>query len=136
MPIEKKKTLSFDLDDLTCTSCDFHAIWDSKQRKFISMSEPKGEPMLTLKRLKDIKHREIFAKGCIVDSRDGINMNSTGRLLKWVACRGDALDWAIYCDWDFKSFAQIRSNGCKVHEKKNIIKLIPCDADAFARYRH
>lgn len=50
--------------------------------------------------LKKMPSGTIFAKGELPDSSDGINMNSTGRMLRWIAKRGDGYwDWAIYCWW-------------------------------------
>lgn len=92
--------------------------------------------MLTLKQLKEMEPDTIFAKGEIIDSPDGINMENTGKQLRWVACRGGIHDWAIYChladkDWDF-----IKTQGNKVIREKNIKKLIPCDDEAFKMYRY
>ena len=92
--------------------------------------------MLTLQKLKEMKPHTIFLKGEIVDSPDGINMENTGRQLRWVAVRGGIHDWAIYChlaekDWDF-----IRTQGNKVSGEENIKRLVSCDEEAFEMYRH
>lgn len=92
--------------------------------------------MLTLKKLKEMKPSTIFLKGETIDSPDGINIMNTGKQLRWVACRGGIHDWAVYChlaenDWDY-----IKRSGDKVHDEKNIKKLVECDDEAFAMYRH
>ena len=90
--------------------------------------------MLTLQQLKEMKPNTIFLKGEIVDSPDGINMENSGKQLRWVAVRGEIHDWAIYChlaenDWDF-----IKSQGNKITGEKNIKKLVFCDKEAFEMY--
>ena len=91
--------------------------------------------MLTLKKLKQIKRDTIFAKGEIVDNENGINMTRSGNLLKWLAVKGWGNDWVIYCHWAHKSWDYIRRSGDKVVGEVNIKKLVPCDDEAFKRYR-
>ena len=45
----------------------------------------------------------IFAEGIALDNQYGINMSRTGRQLRWVAVRGGAPDWKIYCHFIEKS---------------------------------
>lgn len=78
----------------------------------------------------------IFAMGTTTDDPKGVNMSNSGRLLRWVAVRGNGwADWAIYVlfadnDWDY-----IRTNGDKIYNKDNVEKLIDCDDAALDRYR-
>lgn len=94
--------------------------------------------MLTLKDLKDMEPG-IFAQGEVPDSPKGCNVANTGKIMKWVAVRGDIHDWAIYVDnpyspqVDFESVARM---GDKIHSEENIKKLVDCDKEAFAFYRH
>ncbi len=92
--------------------------------------------MLTLKKLKEMDPRTIFAKGEIVDSPDGINMTGSGKLLRWIAVRGMIHDWAIYCHWADKSYEWIRRSGDKVHSKENIKRVVNCTDESFEMYRH
>ena len=92
--------------------------------------------MLTLKKLKEMKPRTVFAKGKIVDSPKGISMTDSGNLLRWMAVKGGAHDWAIYCHFVDKDWEWIRFQGQKVMGKEKIIKLVPCDDEAFDRYRY
>ena len=93
--------------------------------------------MLTIKDLKDMTPDTIFAKGVIVDSPDGINMMNSGRMLKWVACRGGIWDWAIYCCYDDEhDYDYAKSDGEKVTSEENIKKLVTCDDEAFKMYRY
>lgn len=92
--------------------------------------------MLTVKQLQDMPPGTIFAKGEIVDSPEGINMMTSGNLLRWVAVRGLGIpDWTIYCHWSWHSWEFIRSSGGKVCSKPNIKKLVECDEEAFTMYR-
>ena len=92
--------------------------------------------MLTLKKLKEMKPHTIFAKGKKYDDASGINMTRSGKLLKWVAVRGDIHDWAIYCDWANKSWEDVKDLGNKVTLERNIRKLVECDDGSFKMYRY
>ena len=91
--------------------------------------------MITLQNLKDMPKGHIFAKGELVDSPQGINMMNSGQMLKWVACRGDIHDWAIYCapaSWDYERIKQV---GDKVRDKANIKNCVNADDEAMKMYR-
>ncbi len=90
--------------------------------------------MLTLQKLKDLKPG-IFASGTTIDSPEGANMMNTGKVLKWVAVRGQFHDWAIYCQYEGWTDEQIRDVGEKVHTREYVIRLVPCDKKALAMYR-
>lgn len=91
--------------------------------------------MLTIEKLKEMEPG-IFMRGEIIDSPEGINMENSGKQLRWVAVRGSGYyDWTIYCylaekDWDF-----IKTQGNKVTGEVNIKKLVECDDEAFKIYR-
>ena len=77
----------------------------------------------------------IFAKGELVDSPLGINITNSGQMLRWVACRGDIPDWAIYCapaNWDWE---RVRKVGDKVRDKANIKNCVNVDDEALKMYR-
>ena len=91
--------------------------------------------MLTLQKLKDMVPHAIISSGLTTDDRQGINMSNSGEILRWVAVRGGIEDWAIYVGRELEENEYIRSFGDKIHDKKNIEKLVPCDDEAFAMYR-
>lgn len=78
----------------------------------------------------------IFAEGVALDNYYGINMTRSGKMLKWVAVRGGAPDWKIYCHWAEKSKEEVASNGDKVYDKETIRRLVPCTDEAFKMYRY
>lgn len=92
--------------------------------------------MLTAKMLQDMPPHTVFATGKIEDSPNGINMTNSGRMLGWVAKRGEIDDWAIYCHWLEHSIEYIEDYGDKVAGKDHIRKLVPCDDEALERYRY
>jgi hypothetical protein len=95
--------------------------------------------MLTLKTLKEMEPHTIFAKGVVIDSREGCNMAGTGKEIKWVAVRGGIHDWAIYTDNPYSpqsSYEDVRDWGEKVTNEENIKKLVPCDKESFEMYRY
>lgn len=86
-----------------------------------------------------MKKGEIIAKGEVMDNNDGCNIANTGSQLKWVAVRGDSHDWAIYVNnpgFHYGHYATIVKYGHKVHAGNFIQKLVPCDNEAFRRYKH
>jgi len=102
------------------------------------MSESTTLTELTLQQLKDMKPGVVFADGITENSPDGVYMTNSdmGRKMIWVAKRGGIHDWAIYIHWADKSVQWVTEHGDKVTNKGNIKKLVPCDDEAFAMYRH
>jgi len=95
--------------------------------------------MITIKYLKQLKPRTIFAKGRIEDSPGGCNIAGTETIIKWVAVRGGMHDWAIYTDNPFMplgTFDEVSTNGEKLHNETFIKKLVACDDASFDLYRH
>jgi hypothetical protein len=98
--------------------------------------------MLTLELFKQIPNGDVFAMGVLPDSPDGINMSGSGKLLRWIAKKGDSgLDWAIYCHWKTKiswdyEMEFIRTSGDKVHDTQNILACVNCDTKVLDLYRH
>lgn len=92
--------------------------------------------MLTIEKLKAMEPFTIFASGTIEDNPDGLHMTGSGKLLVWVAKRGQIHDWCIYTHWAENGKAYAASNGDKVYSTEHIKKLVPCDDEAFAMYRH
>ena len=90
---------------------------------------------LTLKQLKKMQPG-IFASGTVSDNPTGINITNSGKLLRWVAVRGQIHDWAIYCYWADASEEYVKDHGDKVYSEKNIKKLVPCSDKAFEMYRY
>lgn len=91
--------------------------------------------MLSLKQLQDMPPHTVFATGEVVDGPEGINMTNSGRMLKWVAKRGQIHDWAIYIHWAESSVEYIETQGDKIYNKENVKKLVPCDNEALEMYR-
>ena len=91
--------------------------------------------MLTLQNLKDMEPG-IFATGVAIDESGGLYMANTGRELRWVAVRGGIHDWTIYCHLSGWDKDWIRANGDKVCGEEHIKKLVPCDDEAFKKYRY
>jgi len=92
--------------------------------------------MLTLQKLKDMAPNTIFAQGEMIDSLEGINITNSGKMLKWIAIRGDIHDWTIYCHFAEKDYAWIKRFGDKIFTERNIRKLVECNDEAFNMYRY
>jgi hypothetical protein len=78
----------------------------------------------------------IFAQGVTVDGPEGVNFTGSGAELRWVAVRGEVPDWAIYCAWADWPWEQVAAAGDKIHDDADIRRLVPCDDEALAAYRH
>lgn len=93
--------------------------------------------MLTTQMLNDMPPGTIFATGELPDTPDGLFMARTGRMLRWVAVRGDGIpDWTIYCHFNEYDSEWVKANGDKVFHEAHIKKCVPCDEGAFAMYRY
>lgn len=78
----------------------------------------------------------MFATGELYDNPDGLFMAGTGRLLRWVAVTGQIGDWCVYCHFAEHNEMWIAAHGDKVGMKQHIQRCVPCDEEAFARYRY
>ena len=91
-------------------------------------------PRITQAMLEDMEPGP-FATGTTNDDHTGVNMTGSGKLLRWVAVRGQASDWAIYIYWATHSADYIKDSGDKIYNEENVKKLIDADKKAMAGYR-
>jgi hypothetical protein len=77
----------------------------------------------------------IFAKGSAPDSPKGLHMTGSGKTLYWVAVKGYADDWSVYCGWEDDPVS-LRNFGDKVCGKENILRVVPADGHMMAKYRY
>ena len=92
--------------------------------------------MLTIAELDKLPKHEIFMSGTANDDPDGLFMANTKKQLRWVAVTGEIGDWCIYCHFADKNEEWIKRRGDKVCMENHIRKLVPCDDEAFKRYRY
>lgn len=95
--------------------------------------EYQGE--LTLEIFNEIPNGAIFNAGYTLDSPEGLNITGSGKPLKWLAKKGYGNDWAIYTHWTTSSWEFVETNGDKVGQKENILKLVPCTEEIYNKYR-
>ena len=83
---------------------------------------------------------EIFATGVLPNTPAGLHMaefqHGDKNLLSWIAKKGQAEDWAIYCYWQGSSIEYIEKSGQKVETELNILKCVNADRDVMQRYRY
>lgn len=92
--------------------------------------------MITIKEFTELSAGEIFATGIQPNSPEGIFMTRDGGELRWVATKGYANDWTIYCQWSDKTVKWIKQHGDKLHNKNHIKLCVPCDDEVFKSYRY
>ena len=92
--------------------------------------------ILTKEKFDQILAGDVFATGVLPNSPEGIFMTNNGGELRWVAVKGYANDWAIYCNWAHQSIDWIRSYGDKVHSDSNIKRCVPCEDEVLKLYRY
>jgi hypothetical protein len=63
-------------------------------------------------------------------------MTNNGGELRWVAMKGYANDWTIYCHWSYNDVNWIQQHGDKVMTEKHIKRCILCDDEVFKKYRY
>lgn len=93
---------------------------------------------MTAEEFEKIPDGKPFANGIAVNEPSGLYMTAQyiGRKLTWIAKKGQANDWCIYCGWrDQNTFEMILSNGDKVRDREHIMRLVPCSEEVFKRYR-
>lgn len=124
----------------------------------MNLYSPLIDPLLplTMEQFNKIPDGEIFAKGELPDNETGINMTTSGRMLRWLAKKGFGNDWAIYCFWAKRDKADpirksspisflfhdtetdwdyIKKMGDKVKDKTNISRCISVSDEVMKLYR-
>jgi len=118
--------------------------------------------ILTIEKLKAMKPDTIFASGIgliihpwfnhatPVEKGGTLEKDGKSTKVKWVAIRGHIHDWAIYHSMDANltyadyfnspdhlaaSKERIARGGAKLYERETIKKFVPCDDEAFKKYR-
>lgn len=89
---------------------------------------------ITLKKFLAFEHRQVFAHGMSVDSPEGLHMTGSGKTLYWVAVKGAIDDWALYCGLE-DNIEQLRMYGDKVHDDRNITRVISVSPAVLKLYR-
>ena len=91
---------------------------------------------MTLEEFKQIPAGQTFATGVLPNSPEGIYMTESGGELRWIAKKGYANDWCIYCHWSTSDIAYIEEAGDKVTSIHNIIKCLPYGEEILPLYRY
>lgn len=91
--------------------------------------------MLTVEFLNQLEPNTIFGSGLVRDSSFRPVTGHPTRILKWVAVRGGAPDWAIYYQDSELDERTIAKRGVKLHNRGLIQDLMPCTEGALKRYR-
>ena len=92
--------------------------------------------MLTKEEFDKLTPNEVFATGVQPNSPEGLFMTRDGGNLRWVAVKGFADDWCIYCQWDYRSIEYVKQSGDKLHNERHIQMCVPCDKKVFNSYRY
>jgi len=104
------------------------------------MNIVRQHPELTVERLDQMAPGQTISRGFVQDHDMACNITgeNTGKILKWIAVRGDIHDWAIYCESPYNPysrFGEVRDYGDKIRDRAIIKKLQPCTDEALKLYR-
>ena len=91
---------------------------------------------ITLEEFNQVPNGTVFATGVLPNSPEGLFMTRDGGNLKWIAKKGHANDWAIYCHWSYRDEEWILKHGDKIHNKEHVKLCVPCSNEVFNSYRH
>jgi len=91
--------------------------------------------MLDIEAFDKIPAGSTFATGVLPNSPTGIFMTRDGGDLRWVAVKGYAHDWAVYCHWAYHSEDFVASSGDKVLTPEYVKRCVPCTEEVMERYR-
>ena len=85
---------------------------------------------LTIDKLKNMSPEERFATGT------GTYPELYETEIRWVAVRGRGMpDWCIYYHLSEKSVDMVAREGDKCYDESVIKRLVPCNDEAYKRYR-
>ena len=90
---------------------------------------------MDIKKFNELQAGEIFDYGVLPNSPERIFMKNAGGELKWVATKGYANDWAIYCHWSVHTEDWIKQHGDKLFNKAHIQLCVPCGKEVMDKYR-
>lgn len=92
---------------------------------------------LTMEMLENAEPNSILFKGEIEDSPDGFHINRTGKMLKYVVCRGGVADWTIYAEDCYRdmSYEEVKRVGHKIMIE-NAKKVIEAEEEVWNRWRN
>ena len=100
------------------------------------LTEREKKPKFSMADFEKIPANGIIRKGMTTNSPQGLYMTDGGGLLKWVAKKGMANDWAMYCEYMDKDYDYVLKHGQKVYDKNNIMNVFPVEEDVFKLYRY
>ena len=91
--------------------------------------------MLTIEEFSKYPNTEIFRTGIISDSSTGCNYDNSGKLIKFVAKKGQIEDWAIYVGPVEWSYDDIRDWGNKLKFEDSILSCLNVSSNVLEKYR-
>lgn len=91
---------------------------------------------LTKETIEQALPNSIIYKGETTDDENGLNMTGSGKVLKFVVCRGGIADWCIYTHFSDRTFEQIAHLGDKPHSREQIANIVEFDNEVWTMYRH
>lgn len=89
---------------------------------------------ITMDMLQGIGDRELF-RGEIEDSPEGLHINRTGKVLKYLVIKRYTEDWCVYVEDCFRpmTYEEIRTNGDKIMAS-TAYAIIDADEEVWERY--
>lgn len=93
---------------------------------------------ITLDMFNQIPAGDVFASGIAENNEQGLFMTTSdaGNLLLWVAKKGYANDWTMYCHWLGKGHDFVLNNGDKVFDRNNRDRVLKTDDEVNKLFRY
>ena len=96
------------------------------------------KPILSMQVFNSIKPGEVIAQGVANNHPNGLYMTDSnfGRELRWVALKGYANDWCLYCHWaNEHTWEGVIHQGDKIMSNIFIRNVLDVDDEVMKRYR-
>ncbi len=97
---------------------------------------------LTMHTLKKLSKNSIHYCGITFDMPTGLNIDNSGRKIKWIMCVGEVGDWCVYYDYatdvGFKGedLLNIHKFGQKIRDRRNVENLFIINDSVWELYRY
>lgn len=95
----------------------------------------KFKQTITMAMLEFFEPGSIICAGQTFDNAEGLNIDTTGKVLKWIARVGNIGDWAVYTRYTEDSWELVNKQGLKVRSRSNLENILIFTDEVYSKYR-